>query len=59
MEEIGLTGGGPRPPYHPKPMERVMEGDRFCDPTVEKARDFLPEDLDKTNTPEVPLPFWN
>ena len=59
LEDIGIEGGGPRPPSRPKPVERVMEGDGCRELAVEKARDVLPEDLDDTNTLESPLPFWN
>ena len=51
LEDIGIEGCGPRLPSRPKHVERVMEG-YFChEPAVEKAHNFLSDDLDETNTP--------
>ena len=49
----------PIPPSRPKPVERVVKGNCCREPTVENDRNRFPEDLDESNTSEVPLPFWN
>ena len=35
------------------------KGNCCREPAVKKARDHFPEDLNKSNPPEVPLPSWN
>ena len=59
LEQLGLVGGGPRPPSRPKPVKPVLKVDYCGEPAVEKARERFLEDLDDSNPPEFPLPFWN
>ena len=43
LEELSLKGSGLLPQSRPKPVESVIEGDRFCESVVDKARDLLPD----------------
>ena len=59
LEQLGLGGSGIYPPSRPKPVDCTLKVDRCREPSVEKAFYRFPEDLDESNPPEVPLPFWN
>ena len=53
LDQLRLEGGGPCIPA------RIVICDFCREPDVEKACNRFPEDLDDSNPPEVPLPFWN